>query len=323
MFPTLEVGQAVMWLLASREPKKASDGKWRLRGELAINPKARCPGCKEWVETGRVWAWRGTRMLGVWDAKTGARIDMWGAHPHVADNGSICLGDNETVAGALWTGAAPGAEHQGVRVEDWFERMGHSCEALEELASGAECDRCRVDVGEYELSWSEEREESLCEDCWDYYYVSCADCGESHWRDSSYQGICPRCYENNYFTCDSCNQVLHTDEYGQDGECQECWDSWHFYCQQCESDCELDDRQPGETRWCKGCWDEAHPECSGCETMTLREELDAHGLCEGCRPYDPWALGGPQTPRSELEALGQATLLVERAADAIVEDIPF
>lgn len=60
--------------------------------------------------------------------------------------------------------------------------------------------------------------------------------GESR-VDSNRRNICDEAYDESYFTCDRCDNVIHNDDYGEDGFCQGCCDS-----SSCDDDVEGDDR---------------------------------------------------------------------------------
>lgn len=115
------------------------------------------------------------------------------------------------------------AESQWTRVESCIPIEQH-----EKLFKGKCCENCAKD--EY-LDLVKFEDKIYCRSCYDEEYFKCSSCANIQvLEDNCYETrntdlICENCYENHFFTCDNCNEVVHNDDYRDDGLCCSCFDS--------------------------------------------------------------------------------------------------
>lgn len=129
------------------------------------------------------------------------------------------------------------------------------------------CDIC----GSYHIGTSHyiDRDDvSVCDYCFDEYYVICEDCDEyvhrddSYWCDDRDGYICDDCYAENYITCEDCGKIVHRhDAYWYEGEqcyiCNDCYEENYGTCPKCGEVYLAEDGEEHQDEWiCPNCYKE-------------------------------------------------------------------
>lgn len=132
---------------------KSSSNSWKFRPKvnIYINPEARCPFCKSYFSTNRIWLVDENKhyVRACWDYVSGESLkneyrDFENLHPHVSSNGLVCLGNNKDAASTLFTGITPGIHYSSTIT--CLKEMSHSCKRLEDEYSKSFCDYCECEI---------------------------------------------------------------------------------------------------------------------------------------------------------------------------------
>lgn len=109
------------------------------------------------------------------------------------------------------------------------------------------CDNCGREISEDD-SYTTPDGDTYCERCYDEYYRTCEECGETyHVEDMNYidtvsRDVCDHCRDQHYSTCDRCEDYYHNDDLiaVEEGE------DTHYYCPDCKRlvDEEAEQAQP-------------------------------------------------------------------------------
>ena len=93
------------------------------------------------------------------------------------------------------------------------------------------CDDCMEYYPNDEITYLENYNKSVCDNCLDNYYYRCHECDEYIHTDDTYWGAddrpyCEECYSNIFISCDDCGDTIDRDDayYDEDG---------HAYCEYC------------------------------------------------------------------------------------------
>ena len=147
------------------------------------------------------------------------------------------------------------------------------------------CINCGAVETLYELNG-----ELLCRDCLEERgYVICRDCGAIVSEADSYEvdrneHICQACYEQGYETCEDCDRVFPRDEAcfieGHGAVCEDCLQDGYTWCEHCESYVPNDsirEVRTGRTySWARRDWNTADV-CIDCLERSSR-----YWLCDDC-----------------------------------------
>ena len=161
--------------------------------------------------------------------------------------------------------------------------------------NGITCQECK---GKFSSSSMKKvGEEYYCLDCFENYFVVCANCGNPARKTDtttiSNTVICKKCVEDNYIVCSVCGTYVHIDDkYSNDDEddyCETCYNERYFCCEACESDYNRDESYSGadDNLYCQGCFDERFVCCSNCHSTQWRDDIryneeEDEYLCTEC-----------------------------------------
>lgn len=129
------------------------------------------------------------------------------------------------------------------------------------------CSKCgeEINIENSEYYYDENTDEYVCDDCFDDYYIKCADCGEVVLIEDAYhiedtdEYVCDDCIDN-YTCCERCGEYFSDDSlryiehYGS--VCDSCYDNGDFgQCDDCDCCYCMDDLHYHETNDCYYCDD--------------------------------------------------------------------
>lgn len=87
---------SLLRVFALRQVESAGSSErstWRFIEGIILFPEARCPYCHEPMRSQRIWQARSGMVLGCWEIKEGKLVKQAVRHPHVLNNGAICMGN--------------------------------------------------------------------------------------------------------------------------------------------------------------------------------------------------------------------------------------
>lgn len=144
------------------------------------------------------------------------------------------------------------------------------------------CDLCGCEIDpKCEDFYNTHSGEVICDNCYQYHYFKCSDCGEIYpYRENTAIGnksICTTCRDRNYVRCRDCDEwISYDDAYGvsyNEFICNDCYDSNYFTCDRCDSIISNDE----------GTWVNGSHYCDYCASEVRRESgvMDYHGFEDG------------------------------------------
>lgn len=152
------------------------------------------------------------------------------------------------------------------------------------------CYKCNKIIMEGEPCCKTHDGDIICEECYDYSYFTCNDCGEIYHDDnmtyieSSDAYICPECRDDNYTICDHCEEYYHNDNINEARDrygdriyiCDDCRDNQdYYYCDDCGDLCHNDFLHYNE-----------EDDCSYCDNCYENHESNIYSYHE----FDEWHL---------------------------------
>lgn len=222
----------------AREIKSLNDQPtWKLADQtyLAVNPSLKCPSCKEWIPSERVWLFseKSKKLFKVWDLR-GNPIPLLYIHPHV-NNGYVCVGNARDVQSALFTNIHWTDTYYST-AKFFYENFAHVCDGTPIET----CYKCNESLVSYDLTpigygFGDFYAKKVCDSCLERITDKCVFCekefesGEiketwSHWEPDI--ASCENCWYQRMNTCEICSQVKlinticceyeETEEYDED-----------------------------------------------------------------------------------------------------------
>lgn len=134
---------------------------------------------------------------------------------------------------------------------------------------------------------------TICSDCYDNYYFTCADCDNIENNDEHNDvggGICDGCLEENYTCCEHCDDYFNEDS-EVNNVCPDCVDRHYTCCDDCGNHKENDDVTviSGDDI-CSSCESQNFTECIACDKPVRTQDLQDE-CCEGCHTQREEPLG--------------------------------
>lgn len=217
------------WLQKSGEEvlrfkqKESAEKGWTTRRDVLFmrNPDITCPWCGIEVPSGRLWilSTERSRLVGVWDIKTGQKIPWLRQHPHAhPSNGRLCMGDSSDPVQVITRGLNPSNAYWQTSL--FMKMIGHVCPLvrsdsisrggpgwrlsseppLEESREGFhECDFCQRQGKIEEMKfWT--MHGNLCKECLEANFFECYSC--KHIKPVRSKSRPP--HRDGYYYCNSC-----------------------------------------------------------------------------------------------------------------------
>lgn len=123
------------------------------------------------------------------------------------------------------------------------------------------CNDCGIYANDGDLTFVNNSDKGLCNDCLNDNYCICDSCDEYYNNDCiqyiNNDKLCENCFDNQVTSCSWCNEDIYIEDrinFCGEAICQRCDDNYVIYCIRCEERIHTDDSYGGG--YCECCWDE-------------------------------------------------------------------
>ena len=131
---------------------------------------------------------------------------------------------------------------------------------------------CEINIDEDGYYYDEDRDEYICDDCFDDYYIKCNDCGEVVDKEDAYyitdigEYVCENCIDN-YAQCEDCGDYVsdwrYVNNYGN--VCENCYYNGNYgECDDCNEYYTMDDlhyHEGDDCYYCDNCYEDHEEYC--------------------------------------------------------------